>query len=281
MTLNEVRMSLEIGLIYGLVALGIYIPFRGIDFSDLSGDGSFVVGAAISVLLIQGGYHPLITIPATLMVGAAVGMVTGTLTLFGRVSSLLSGILVAFMLYSINLRIMGGIPNRALIGFPTLFTLFSPVVVLGAICLAAYGAVSYFFISDLGLALRSVGYNKRLAQNNGVSISAMTLLGLCMSNALIALGGALFCQHQGFSDVGCGVGTVIVGLVSTMIGESLFRTRSLLGPLLGCFIGSIIYRIFISFALYADVLGLQAYDLNLLTGLMVIITMQFSRKPYA
>ncbi|MCP5369365.1 MAG: hypothetical protein H6909_01575 [Rickettsiaceae bacterium] len=277
MTLNEIIMSLEIGLIYGIVALGIYLTFRVIDFPDLTCDGSFVLGSATSSILNKLGMNPWLSLLIALYAGAIAGIITALLYIKFRVTNLLAGILVAFMLYSINLRIMGGIPNISLINNDTIFTQL-PVLYLLVIALVCCAIVTYLLSTDFGLSLFSIGQNKRLAQNSGVNIPCMTIICLALSNAIIALGGALFSQHQGFADVSSGIGTVIVGLASVMIGEKILPYRSIAFKTISCVMGSILYRLFISFALHSDSLGLATSDLNLITGLMVILIMYIPRR---
>jgi len=269
MTANEMMMSLEMGLIYGIVALGIYLTFRVIDFPDLTCDGSFVLGAAVSSILIKSDYNPWLSLLIALLAGGIAGFVTGLLYTKFKVTHLLSGILTGFMLYSINLHVMGGIPNITLINSHTIFSNM-PIIVLILLSVSICLLVSYFLMTDFGLALRSIGQNKRLAQNSGVNVTLMTILGLVLSNAIIALGGALFSQHQGFADVGSGIGTVIVGLASVMIGERIIPSKSISIQTINCLIGSIIYRLVISFALHSDSLGIATQDLNLITGLLVV-----------
>ena len=281
MTLNEIMMSLEIGLIYGIVAIGIYITFRIIDFPDLTCDGSFVFGAAVSSILIKAGYNPWLAIIAALIAGSIAGLATGILYTHLKITDLLSGILISFMLYSINLHVMGGLPNIALAQYNTIFYQTSAIGILCFIALLICLTIGYLFITDFGLAVRSIGQNKRLAQNSGVNIKMMTIIGLTLSNGLIALGGALFSQNQGFVDVGSGVGTVIVGLASVMIGERILQYRSVIVQIISCLIGSVVYRILISLALHSDVLGMQTSDLNLITGIMVIAIMYMPRRRYA
>ncbi len=277
MTINEIMMSLEIGLIYGIVAIGIYITFRVIDFPDLTCDGSFVLGAVVSGVLIKAGIAPWISLSFATLAGSVAGSCTGILYTKFRVTNLLAGILVSFMLYSVNLRIMSGIPNISLINSNIIFAQF-PAIELSIIGMIICAIITYLLKTDFGLALRSIGLNKRLAQNSGVNVPYMTIIGLALSNAIIALGGALFSQHQGFADVGSGVGTVIIGLASVMIGERIMPYKSILLQAISCLVGSIIYRLFISFALYSDSLGLTTSDLNLITGIMVIIIMYMPRR---
>jgi putative ABC transport system permease protein len=277
-TLNELMMSLEIGLIYGVVAIGIYITFRIIDFPDLTCDGSFALGAAASGMIIKAGYNPFFALFAAIIAGGLAGSITGLLNTRLKIINLLSGILTAFMLYSINLKVMNGAPNISLLGYDTIFSHTNLLVMLLLICVVIAMALGYLLSTDFGLAFRVIGQNKRLALNGGVSVNFMTLVGLILSNGLIALGGALFSQHQGFADVGSGVGTIIIALASVMIGERILGSRSIWFGILGCMLGSILYRIFISFALHSEVLGLETQDLNLITGLMVIGVMVLPKR---
>jgi len=277
MSLNEIMLSLEIGLIYGIIAIGIYLTFRVIDFPDLTCDGSFVLGSAVSATLIKAGISPWLSLVAATGAGGIAGALTSVLHLKFRITSLLSGILVSFMLYSINLRIMGGIPNISLVNNDTLFpqdSLITLVLIGLTICII----ITYILITDFGLALRSIGKNKRLAQISGINVAFMITIGLVFGNAIIALGGALFTQHQGYSDVGSGIGTVIVGLASVMIGERIMPYRSILVQTVSCLIGSVTYKLFISFALHSDSLGFTTSDLNLITGIMVIAIMHIPKK---
>lgn len=278
MTPQEIMMSLELGLIYGMVAMGLYLTFRILDFPDLTCDGSFVLGAATSSMILKAGYGPELALGVALLGGAAAGACTSMLYAWGKVTDLLSGILVSFMLYSLNLHVMGGIPNIALIGMPTVFHHLPAWIVLGGIGLTLCAGLGYLLMTDFGLALRAVGQNKTLVQKGGIKLGAMTLAGLALSNGVIALGGALFSQHQGFADVGSGIGTIIVGLASVMLGERILPYRSPWIQLLGCLVGSIVYRFLVGMALHSETLGLQTQDLNILTGLMIVLIMALPRK---
>lgn len=283
MSALELLISLEMGLIYGIVAIGIYLTFRIIDFPDLTCDGSFVLGAASSAVLIKSGCNPFLALFLALIAGGIAGLATGLLYTKLRITELLSGILVAFMLYSINLRVMSGVPNITLINEPSIFTGQSPLLVLIVIAGFISLGLSILLKTDFGLALRAIGQNKRLALNNGVNVQFMSIIGLMMSNALIGLGGALFSQYQGFADISQGIGTIIVGLAGLMIGEKLIGFRSLWLVIPACLLGSIMYRIFIAFALHNEFLGLETQDLNLITGFMVICIMLLPklRRAYA
>ncbi|RTK92858.1 MAG: hypothetical protein EKK61_02340 [Rickettsiales bacterium] len=272
MTLNEILMSLEIGFIYGIVAIGIYLTFRVMDFPDLTCDGSFALGAATTGTLIKWGFNPWLSLLISILTGMVAGILTGLLYARFKVTNLLAGILIGFMLYSVNLRIMGGIPNISLINNETIFGQM-PLAILIAIGLIICVLIAYLLMTDFGLSLRSIGQNKRLAQNSGINVNLLTIIGLALSNAIIALSGALFSQHQGFADVGSGVGTVIIGLAAVMIGEKIMPYKSILVQITSCIVGSMIYRLFISFALHSDLLGFTTSDLNFITGIMIIIIM--------
>ena len=278
MTLNELMMSLEMGLIFGVVALGIYLTFRVIDFPDLTCDGSFVLGAATCLMLIQNGVLPELSLIVAFAAGALAGALTGCLSRFFGITPLLSGILVAFMLYSINLRVMGGVPNLVIPHQDTLFSLYPPLLVLGGLSVFLWFTISYLLKTDFGLSLRSVGQNRLLASNGGVHLSFMTLTGLMLSNGLIALGGGLFSQHDRFVDISQGMGTIVVGLAAVILGERLLPFRSPWSLVGACFIGSCLYRLFIACALHSDVLGIESKDLNLIVGVMIIAVLRLSRR---
>jgi putative ABC transport system permease protein len=277
-SIAELVASLEMGLIYGIVAVGIYLTFRVIDFPDLTCDGSFVTGAAASTIALKAGCNPLLALLIAMICGGMAGIFTGLLYSYLRVTNLLAGILVAFMLYSINLRLMVGVPNIALLDHLTVFSHFSPLFTIIAITGMVGATCSYLLMTDIGLAMRSIGHNPQLARIMGVRLTGMTLLGLTLSNALIGLGGGLFSQHQGFADVSLGIGTVIIGLASVMIGEKLLPFPSMWIRILACFVGSILYRLVIAVALHSEWLGLETSDLNLVTGGLVILVMWLSNR---
>ncbi|WP_032112499.1 ABC transporter permease [Candidatus Paracaedibacter symbiosus] len=269
----EFLTSLEIGLIYGVVAVGIFLTFRIIDFPDLTCDGSFTCGAATAAVALKASLSPLTSLLLAASAGGLAGLATGILYVKFKVTNLLSGILVAFMLYSLNLKIMGGIPNITLMNEGTLFVGSNALMLLIAISLGIGSLLSYLLATDFGLALRSIGQNQQLAKVMGVRLASFTVAGLTLSNALIGLGGGLYCQHQSFSDVSLGIGTVIIGLAAVMIGEKLLPFRSLWLNVFACFLGSIVYRLLIALALHSEWLGLETSDLNLITGLAILAIM--------
>ncbi len=273
---QEFFMSVELGIIYGIVGMGIYLTFRVINFPDLTCDGSFVLGAAISGMLIQAGVNPYLSLLFALGGGLLAGALTGVLNSYFKVTDLLAGILVAFMLYSINIHVMNGIPNIALTK-GTIFTLPN-MLILSLIGLLFVGVIGWFLNTDLGLAVRAIGQNKRLCQNGGINVKWMVILGVAMGNGLIALGGGLFAQHQEFADITAGIGTIIAGFAAVIIGERILPFRSIWVQLIACILGSIIYRLVISIALNAEFLNLKSYDFNLIAGVLMVLIMATSRK---
>lgn len=276
MNLAELMITLELGLIYSFVAMGVYITFKVIDFQDLSCDGSFVFGACASVLAIKSGFSPMASLFVALTAGAFSGFLTAFLHLQLKIPPLLSGILVAFMLYSINLRVMGGIPNVIIEDKNSIFSLINPLTFLlvTAIGFALFG--SYLLKTGFGLSLKAYGENKRLSKALGISDVLVTFFSLMGSNALIALGGALLSHHMGFSDISSGVGSIVIALASLMIGEAFFSSKGY--QLIGAIIGSLLFRLFIAFAMRTEWLFLEPYDLNLLTGVLILTLMSFSKK---
>lgn len=280
---GELEMSLILGLIYGIVGMGIYLTFRVIDFPDLTCDGSFVLGAAISSILIKYDYNPYFALVIAVFGGMLAGSVTGILNCYFKVTDLLAGILVAFMLYSVNIHVMGGIPNISLLSKTTIFTA-SPLIYLGIAAVVLIIFFTWFLSTNLGLSLRAIGQNKRLCLNGGVNVKWMIILGVALGNGLIALGGALFSQQQGFGDLTSGTGTIIAGFAAVIIGEKILPFRSTWVKLLSCVFGSIAYRVITSIALNTDIwekvlpASLQHFqpqtsDFNLIAGLLIIIVM--------
>lgn len=263
--------ALEIGLIYALVAIGVYLSFRLIDFPDLTVDGSFTLGAAVSAALIVTGSNPLLATFIACLAGAMAGMVTGYLHVRWQILGLLASILTMTALYSLNLRIMNK-PNIALLNDATIFH-GNVLLTLGGLVLICSLALIWLFNTHIGLSIRAVGINPRVSKAYGINVGKMKLATLALSNAMVAFSGALFCQSQGFADISMGTGTIIIGLASVIIGESILGPKKIWIALIACIIGSILYRIAIGLALNTQHLGLQATDVNLLTALLVVLTM--------
>ena len=273
--------ALELGLLYGLVTLGVYLTFRAINFPDLTVDGTFPLGAAVAASLIVDGTHPILATTAAVFAGAAAGLVTGYLHVRWKILGLLAGILTMTALYSINLRIMGK-PNIALLTEPTLFSYFEGnhaiLLMISIIVLGTVFILYRFLVSQFGLAFRATGINPRVSPSYGINVGLMTLIGLAISNGLVAFTGALFAQAHGFADISMGTGTLITGLASVIIGESLFRKNHILIVLLSCVVGSTLYRLAIALALNTQIAGLQASDLNLITAILVVLAMLIPRR---
>ncbi|QBE57882.1 ABC transporter permease [Brucella melitensis] len=278
--------AVELGLVFAFVAIGVYLAFRVLDFPDLTVDGSFPLGAAVTGVLILAGYNPWLAAAIAMVAGAAAGLVTATLNVRFRILNLLASILTMIALFSVNLRVMGR-PNIALINQDTMLTPFFghgiPEYYVRPLFLFVLVAITVFVVwrfleSDMGLAMRATRANPRMARAQGVRTDRQIYLGMAISNALVALGGSLFAQTNGFADVTSGVGTIVVGLAAVIIGETLLRSRYILVILIGCVAGSIIYRIAIQLALSnGDIVGLQASDLNIATALLVTFALILPR----
>ena len=273
--------AIETGLLFGLVALGVFLSFRVLNFPDLTVDGSLPLGAAVAATLIVSGWNPYAATFVAMIAGALAGMVTAFLNIRLNILHLLASILTMIGLWTINLRIMGK-PNQPLLGEVTVFTPFEglglPYYVLNPLVFVVIVAVAKllvdaFLSSEVGLAMRATGVNPRMARAQGIRTGGMIFSGMAISNALVALTGALFAQVQGGADISMGVGVIVVGLASVIVGEAVMSTRTIILATLACIVGSIIYRLVIAVALNADFIGLQAQDLKLITAVLVVLAM--------
>src|SRR5690625_2393259 len=281
MSIYSLWGALEIGLIFGLVALSVLISFRILRFPDLTVDGSFPLGGAVAATLISAGWNPFTATLLATGAGAVAGMITGWLNVRLRIMDLLASILMMIALYSINLRVMGR-PNVPLITEPTVFSILQPAflqdyiarpLLLLVVIIVVKLALDWYFSTQTGLAMRATGSNPRMARSQGVATGAMVLLGMAISNALCALAGALFAQSQGGADISMGIGTIVIGLAAVIIGESIMPSRRLVVTTLAVIIGAVLYRFFIALALNADFVGLKAQDLNLVTAVLVTVAL--------
>jgi len=268
--------ALEQGLAFSVMALGVYMTFRILDFPDLSVDGSLPLGAAVSAKFIVAGINPFLSLIPALVAGGIAGAITGFLNTRFKIAPLLSGILTMTMLYSINLRIMGR-PNIPLLGEKTIFKTMNNIgipspwnnlIILIIIVLLVKFILDLFLKTQIGFALRAAGDNPQMIRSMGVSTDTMKMIGVIIANALVALSGALVTQYQGFADVGMGIGTIVAGLASVIVGEVVLGEKSIFITTLSIIVGSILYRLSISIALY---IGFAASDLKLLTAIIVII----------
>ncbi|WP_342568128.1 ABC transporter permease [Psychrobacillus sp. FSL K6-4046] len=296
--------SMEQGIIYAIMALGVYISFRVLDFPDLTVDGSFVTGAGTAATMIILGYHPVLATSMAILAGFIAGCMTGLLHTKGKINPLLSGILMMIALYSINLRIMGltsensiGRPNIPLLNAETLFVQFqsfwsglgidsalnSFLQMLGVervpstwgtfflmalVVILIKIIVDWFLKTEIGLAIRATGDNKKMIRSLSANTDTLIIIGLGFSNALVAFSGALIAQYAKFADIGLGIGMIVIGLASVIIGEAIFGTKTIVRTTLAVIAGAIIYRIVLALALRLNFL--DTGDMKLITAVIVI-----------
>ena len=285
---NLIISTIAQGLLWALLALGVFITFRILDVADLTVEGSFPMGAAISAVLITMGVNPWLTVVIAGIGGMVAGAVTGWIHTKLKIPALLAGILTMIALYSVNLHIMGK-ANISLLRMDTVYSAIHSMGVSNAVALTIIGVVVtvvvglflfWFFGTELGTSIRATGVNPQMIRAQGVNTDTMTVLGLLLSNGFVAVSGALIAQSQGFADIGMGVGTIVIGLASVIIGEVLFAASSVVRKLFGnssfvlslvaVVFGSIIYRIVIAAVLY---LGMPPNDLKLFTAILVALAL--------
>ena len=266
------------GLLWAVMALGVYVTFRVLDLADLTCEGSFPLGAATAATLMATGHSVSTAILAAAVAGMLAGAVTGFLTTKMKIPALLAGILTMIALYSVNLRIMGK-ANLSLLRMDTIFTLAGFIsddpqnvaLFVGIVSTAVLALLCYwFFGTEIGSAIRATGANPRMIRANGINTDNTIILGLLISNGLVSISGALIGQANGFADVGMGVGTIVIGLASVIIGEVLFGTRTFWRCLLSVVLGSIVYRVVIAIVL---ALGMPPNDLKLFTAILVALAL--------
>ena len=299
--------SVEQGIIYAIMALGVYLTFRVLDFPDLTVDGSFVTGAGTAAMMIVLGYNPILATFVAMVAGFLAGCMTGLLHTKGKINPLLSGILMMIALYSINLRIMGitsdtGVtrPNIPLLNTDTVFTMFndfwsklgidgvlsSAVTAMGLKSLPATWGILFFMLivtlviklimdrflkTEIGLAIRATGDNKRMIRSFSANTDSLIILGLGLSNGMVALSGALIAQYTKFADIGLGIGMIVVGLASVIIGEAIFGTKSIMRTTFAVIAGAVIYRLIYALALRVG--WLDTGDMKLITAIIVILAL--------
>ncbi len=284
-----IQSALLQGLVYSFMVLGVFLTFRVLDFPDLTVDGSLPLGAAVTAALIAGGHSPLLATLAGVLAGLCAGFLTGGLHLLlksgdndatNQGSKLLAGILAMTALYTVNLRIMGK-SNTPLLGVQVIFdkmgALFSIsmfgwnlIVALALLAIAVKYLLDWLLHTEFGLCLQATGDNESMIRAMGTNTNVTRIVGLGIANALVALSGSLVAQQQGFADVGMGIGTIVAGLASVIMGEVLFGARSISWVLFSVIGGSIIYRLLISVSLR---LGIAPTDLKLLTAVLVVVAL--------
>jgi putative ABC transport system permease protein len=275
--------SIESGFIFAIMALGVYLTFRILDFPDLTVDGSFATGGAIAATMITAGLSPFLSTVSALLAGLVVGAMTGILHTKGKINALLSGILSMIALYSINLRIMGK-ANVPLLGEDTVFTQledalsmfgdYGLLLVVGIIALVIKFVNDWFLHTEIGLSIRATGNNQRMIRSFSTNTDNTIVIGLSLSNGMVALAGALYAQYQGFADVSMGIGMIIIGLASVIIGEAIFGDRTIVRATFAVVGGAIIYRLVVAMAMQV---GLDPSDMKLITALIVIVALVMPR----
>lgn len=279
--LQTLPATIQLGLLYALMSLGVYITFRILNFPDLTVDGSFTTGGGIAAIMIVQGYNPWLALVGAFFGGLLAGLCTGLLHTKGKINGLLSGILMMIALHSINNRIMGT-PNISLFRIETIFPSTSELkahphlvgvvfvcVALGVLVIKIL--LDLFLHTDIGLALRATGDNDRMIRSFGANTDVTKIIGISLSNGLVALSGGLVAQSSGYADVYMGVGMIVIGLASVIIGEAIFGTRNVFFATMAAALGSVVYRIIVDLAL--RVRWLEASDLKMITAFIVIIAL--------
>ena len=280
MSILSLISSVELGLIYAVMALGIFLSFRTLNTPDLTVDSSLVTGAAVSAVMCSAGLNPALALICALITGGLAGIATALINTKLQIQSLLAGILVMLGLYSVNMRIMGGKANISLLNADTIYRRFSEVfpnkysdLTLSLIILIVIIVIFFLFLKTrLGFALRATGDNEDMIKACGVDSHLMRIIGLCISNAFVGLAGGMLSQYQGYTDIGMGVGMVVIGLASVIIGEVIFGTKTLMRRLIAVALGAILYRLIISLALE---FGMEPMDLKLVSAVIVTIALAF------
>ena len=255
MTITVVTSALELGFIYSLVALALFLSFRILNIADMTTDGSFTLGCAVSATVAVAG-HPWLALPAAMIAGAAAGSITAMLQTKCRVPSILAGIITNTGLYTVNLAVMGFSSNVNMLRTATIFSAVGPqmrLVPAAVISMTAAILIVLFLNTRLGLSIRATGDNPDMVRASSINTGFTITVGLCISNALTALSGAVLAQYQKTADINLGTGMVIIGLASLIIGETIFRSRSLWLKALGALVGCIVYRFIIAIALRLDI----------------------------
>ncbi|MDO5730664.1 ABC transporter permease [Corynebacterium sphenisci] len=274
--------AVELGIIYGVMALGVFLTFRVLNFADLTVDGSFTTGAATAAVAILAGWNPFLAIGAGFLAGFAAGLVTGLLHTKGHIDGLLAGILTQIGLWSVNLRIMGS-ANVPLLRADTAFTPlreagllggWASVAILAAVVAAVTGLVIWFLTTDFGLAVRATGDNDPMIRSLGVSTDRTKMFTLAMSNGLVGACGAVVAQFQGFADISMGIGLILVGLASVIMGQAVFGRRLLWLSVVAVVFGAVLYRLIIFAALE---LGLNPNDMKFITAALVVVALLLPR----
>ena len=265
--LTALTGAVESGLLYALMALGVYITYRVLDFPDLTVDGSFTTGAAIATVLTLNGFAPVLSLICAFVGGALAGLLTGLLHTKGKINGLLSGIIMMIALYSINLRIMGK-PNLSLRGEANFFDGGSVLIIGLVMAIGVKLLLDLFFKTNLGLSLRATGDNQRMIKSFGANTEMTTIIGVSLSNALVATSGGLIAFSTNQTNNNMGVGMIVIGLASVIIGEALFGKKSIFRTTLAVVLGAIVYRLIYALALRIE--WMDAQDMKLITAVIIV-----------
>lgn len=265
--LTALTGAVESGLLYALMALGVYITYRVLDFPDLTVDGSFTTGAAIATVLTLNGFAPVLSLICAFVGGALAGLLTGLLHTKGKINGLLSGIIMMIALYSINLRIMGK-PNLSLRGEANFFDGGSILIIGLIMAIGVKLLLDLFFKTNLGLSLRATGDNQRMIKSFGANTEMTTIIGVSLSNALVATSGGLIAFSTNQTNNNMGVGMIVIGLASVIIGEALFGKKSIFRTTLAVVLGAIVYRLIYALALRIE--WMDAQDMKLITAVIIV-----------
>ena len=291
-----VQTALELGLLYALVAMALFLSYRVLDIADLTTDGSFILGATVSVTMAAKG-HPFFAIPAAMLAGACAGFVTAFLQTKLGVPSILAGIVTNTGLYTVNLMVMGWSSNVSLLKTETIFSIFKETGIGGKWSEAILAAVITIFVgillvlflgTRLGLSIRATGNNMKMVRASSINPSFTITVGLCLANAMTALSGAMVGQYQNTADINGGTGIVVIGLACLIIGETVLGHRTIMKGAIAAIVGSIIYRMIYAIVLYTKIVPVQG--LKLITAFVVGVAIafptiknwvQFEKKKFA
>ncbi|MYZ48612.1 ABC transporter permease [Rhizobiales bacterium L72] len=280
---------LEQGFLFGFLGLGVLITFRFFRFPDLTAEGSYPLGGAVAAALLVSGVHPVAATLSAALAGAGAGMVTALIHTKLKINNIVAGIVVMTALYSVNLRIMGR-ANIPLLREPTVFgeavgwlngfglgwreNVYTTILVAFVLLVAAGALLVWFFSTDLGLAVRATGQNEPMILSLGVDTDRTKMVGLALSNAFIAVSGALVAQNHGFADIGMGIGILVTGAAAVLIGEAIFGDRGILTWVVAAVVGVVIYRLLVALALRV---GLEPVDLRLVTAALLLMALAVPR----
>lgn len=269
---------IEQGLIYAPIVLGVYITYSILDFPDLSVDGTFPLGAAVTAVCIMAGMHPLLAVLLAMLAGAAAGYITGALHVYLKITNLLCGILTMTALYSVNLHIMGNKSNIPLFNVNTVFSPVIPKVVVALFFVVVLKLILDLYMKTFaGKSLLAVGVNEQLVKTLSINTGRLKITGLMIANALAALSGSLMAQYQKFADAGMGTGTVVIGLAAVIIGRALFGKIRWIQGSTSVIFGSIIYKLAIGAALK---LGLPSIDMKLMTSIFFVLVILLQKEGW-